>query len=115
VMDAEGANVRRLSQDGMNTQPRWSPKGDAIAFTSRQGNHDIWAVNPDGSSLRRLTSGPGSNESASWAPNGRHLLFQSSRFGSAQLFTMLADGSEQQQLSKGPGDTTSGSWSPRLP
>ncbi len=115
VMDAEGANVRRLSQDGFNTQPRWSPKGDAIAFTSRQGNHDIWAVNPDGSNLRRLTSGPGSNESASWAPNGRHLLFQSSRFGPAQLFTMLADGSEQQQLSKGPGDSTSGSWSPRLP
>jgi TolB protein len=115
VMDAEGANVRRLSQGGFNTQPRWSPKGDAIAFTSRQGNHDIWAVNPDGSNLRRLTSGPGSNESASWAPNGRHLLFQSSRFGSFQLFTMLADGSEQQQLSKGPGETTSGSWSPRLP
>lgn len=115
VMDAEGANVRRLSQDGMNTQPRWSPKGDAIAFTSRQGNHDIWAVNPDGSNLRRLTAGPGSNESASWAPNGRHLLFQSSRLGSVQLFTMLADGSEQQQLSKGPGDTSSGSWSPRLP
>jgi len=115
VMDAEGANVRRLTQAGFNTQPRWSPKGDAIAFTSRQGNHDIWAVNPDGSNLRQLTAGPGSNESASWAPNGRHLIFHSNRLGSFQLFTMLADGSEQQQLSKGPGETTSGSWSPRLP
>jgi TolB protein len=115
VMDAEGTNVRRLTQDGFNTQPRWSPKGDAIAFTSRQGNHDIWAVNPDGSNVRRLTAGPGNNESASWAPNGRHLVFQSSRAGSYQLFTMLADGSEQQQLSRGPGETTSASWSPRLP
>ena len=115
VMDAEGANVRRLSQDGFNTQPRWSPKGDAIAFTSRQGNHDIWAVSPDGSNLRRLTAGPGSNAGSSWAPDGRHLLFESNRFGSFQLFTMLADGSEQQQLTKGPAETTSGSWSPRLP
>ena len=115
VMDAEGANVRRLTHSGFNTQPRWSPKGDAIAFTSRQGNHDIWAVNTDGSTLRRLTAGPGSNESASWAPNGRHLVFQSNRLGSFQLFTMLADGSEQQQLSRGPGETTSASWSPRLP
>ncbi len=97
------------------TQPRWSPKGDAIAFTSRQGSHDIWAVNTDGSTLRRLTAGPGSNEGASWAPNGRHLVFQSNRLGSFQLFTMLADGSEQQQLSRGPGETTSASWSPRLP
>lgn len=115
VMDAEGANVRRLTQAGFNTQPRWSPKGDAIAFTSRQGNHDIWAVNPDGSNLRQLTAGPGSNESASWSPNGRHLLFQSNRLGTFQLFTMLSDGSEQQQLPKGSGETTSGSWSARLP
>ncbi len=73
VMDADGTNVRRLTNDGFNTQPRWSPKGDVIAYTSRQGNHDIWAVSTDGQGMRRLTAGPGSNESASWAPNGRHL------------------------------------------
>jgi TolB protein len=115
VMDAEGTNVRRLTNDGFNTQPRWSPKGDAIAYTSRQGTHDIWAVSPDGMGLRRLTAGPGSNESASWAPNGRHIVFQSNRLGSYQLFTMLGDGTEQQQLSRGPGDSTSASWSARLP
>jgi len=115
VMDAEGTNVRRLTQSGFNTQPRWSPKGDVIVYTSRQGNHDLWAVSPDGSNLRRLTAGPGSNEGASWAPNGRHLVFQSSRLGPFQLFTMLVDGSEQHVLTKGPGEITSGSWSPRLP
>ena len=115
VMDIDGTNVRRLTQSGFNTQPRWSPKGDAIAFTSRQGAHDIWVVSPDGSNLRRLTDGPGSNEGASWAPNGRHLAFQSSRLGRYQLFTMSADGSEPQSLSRGPGEATSAAWSPRLP
>ncbi len=115
VMDAEGANVRQLTTAGFNTQPRWSPRGDAIAYTSRQGGHDIWAINPDGSDARRLTAGPGSNESASWAPNGRHLVFQSNRLGSFQLFTMLADGSEQQPLTRGGGEFTSPAWSPRLP
>lgn len=116
VMDAEGANVRRITQAGFNTQPRWSPKGDTIAFTSRQGNFDIWAVSPDGSNLRRLTAGPGNNEGASWAPNGRHLVFQSNRSaGGYQLFTMLADGSEQQPIPRTPGESTSASWSPRLP
>jgi TolB protein len=115
VMDAEGTNVRRVTSSGFNTQPRWSPKGDMIAFTSRNGNHDIWAVGPDGSNLRRLTAGPGDNESASWAPNGRHLAFQSSRLGGTQLFTMLADGSEQQVLTGGPGQASSPAWSPRLP
>ena len=115
IMDAEGANVRRLTFGGFNTQPRWSPKGDVIVYTSRQGNHDLWAMNVDGSNPRPLTAGAGSNESASWAPNGRHLVFQSNRLGSWQLFTMLADGSEQQALTQGPGEVMSPSWSPRLP
>ncbi len=115
VMDAEGANVRRLTQAGFNTQPRWSPKGDTIVFTSRQGNFDLWAVSPDGSNLRRLTAGPGNNEGASWAPNGRHLVFQSNRSGGYQLLTMLADGSEQQPIPRTPGESTSAAWSPRLP
>jgi len=114
-MDAEGTNLRRVTSSGFNTQPRWSPRGDTIAFTSRQGNHDIWAIGPDGSNLRRLTAGPGDNESASWSPNGRHLVFQSSRLGGTQLFTMLADGSEQQVLTGGPGQASSPAWSPRLP
>jgi TolB protein len=115
IMDAEGTNLRRLTSSGFNTQPRWSPKGDTIAFTSRQGNHDIWAIGPDGSNLRRLTAGPGDNESSSWSPNGRHLVFQSSRLGGTQLYTMLADGSEQQVLTGGPGRASSPAWSPRLP
>ena len=115
IMDAEGANVRRLTQSGFNTQPRWSPKGDTIVYTSRQGLHDLWAVSPDGSNLRQLTSGSGDNESASWAPNGRHLVFHSSRLRGSSLFTMLADGSEQQPLPRGEGQATSPAWSPRLP
>ena len=115
LMDAEGANVRPLTTGGHHTQPRWSPKGDMIVFTQRQGTHDIWAVNLDGSSPRRLTSGPGDNQGPTWAPNGRHLMFQSNRLGTWQLFSMLLDGSAQTPMTKGPVDATSPSWSPRLP
>ena len=115
VMDTEGGNVRQLTFAGFHTQPRWSPKGDTIVYTMRQGSHDLWAINPDGSNARRLTSGPGDNQGATWAPNGRHIAFQSSRLGSWQIFAMLADGSEQAPLTRGPGEFTSPSWSPRLP
>ena len=115
VMDAEGANVRQVTFGGHHTQPRWSPKGDMIAFTARHGNHDIWAVGSDGSNPRRLTAGPGDNESATWAPNGRHLMFQANRLGAWQIFTMLADGSEQRPITRGSVECTSPSWSSRLP
>ena len=100
VMDAEGANVRQLTSGGFHTQPRWSPKGDAIVYTQRQGTHDIWVVDPDGSNPRRLTSGPGDNQGPTWAPNGRHLAFQSNRLGRWQIFAMLADGSDARTRSR---------------
>src|SRR5688572_17800326 len=115
VMDAEGANVRQLTFAGHHTQPRWSPRGDTIAYTARQGTHDVWAIGSDGSNARRLTSGPGDNQGAAWAPNGRHLMFQASRLGGWQIFAMLLDGSEQAPITRGSGEFTSPSWSPRLP
>jgi TolB protein len=115
VMDAEGASVRPLTSGGRHTQPRWSPKGDVIAYTMRQGTHDIWAVNADGSNPRRLTSGPGDNQGTTWAPNGRHLMFQTNRLGAWQIFSMLVDGSAQTPVTRGTIESTSPSWSPRLP
>jgi TolB protein len=115
VMDAEGAGVRPLTSGGRHTQPRWSPKGDVIVYTMRQGTHDIWAVNADGSNPRRLTSGPGDNQGPTWAPNGRHLMFQANRLGAWQIFSMLVDGSAQTPVTRGSTDATSPSWSPRLP
>jgi TolB protein len=115
VMDPEGANVRQLTFGGHQTQPRWSPKGDTIAYTSRQGTHDVWTIQSDGSNARRLTAGPGDNQGSSWSPNGRHLMFQSSRLGGWQIFSMLVDGSAQAPVTRGTGEHTSPSWSPRLP
>jgi TolB protein len=115
VMDAEGAGVRPLTTSGRHTQPRWSPKGDVVVYTMRQGTHDIWAVNADGSNPRRLTSGPGDNQGPTWAPNGRHLMFQSNRLGAWQIFSMLVDGSAQTPVTRGTVEATSPSWSPRLP
>jgi TolB protein len=115
VMDAEGTSVRQLTSGGFHTQPRWSPKGDSLVYTVRQNVHDLWIVNVDGSNPRRLTNGTGDSEGATWAPNGRHLAFQSNRTGRWQIFAMLVDGSAPEPITRGPGEATSPSWSPRLP
>jgi TolB protein len=114
-MDAEGTSVRQITSGGFHTQPRWSPKGDTLAYTARQGTHDIWLVNVDGSNPRRLTGGTGDSQGATWSPNGRHLAFQSNRNGRWQIFAMLADGGAQEAITRGSGESTSPSWSPRLP
>jgi TolB protein len=115
VMEVQGTSVRQLTSGGFHTQPRWSPKGDSLVYTARQSVHDLWIVNVDGSNPRRLTAGSGDSQGATWAPNGRHLAFQSNRNGRWQIFAMLADGSGQEAITRAPGEATSPSWSPRLP
>jgi len=115
VMDRDGSNVRQLTTSGFHTQPRWSPKADTIVYTQREGTHNLWAITPGGTNARPLTSGQGDNQGASWAPDGRHLAFQSNRSGRWQVYMMLLDGMETTQITSGAAESTSPSWSPRLP
>jgi hypothetical protein len=67
-----------------------------IAFASnRDGNWEIYSVNPDGSGLTNLTHNPGSDLSPIWAPDGRSLVFRTDRDGSGTShdYVMNADGS----------------------
>jgi TolB protein len=58
-----------------------------------------------------ITDQEGLNESPSWAPNGRHLAFTSTRTGEAQIFTVNRDGSNVRQLTF-EGSHTMPNWGP---
>ena len=78
VINADGSGERELTANEFrNRQPRWSPDGKVLSFTSnRSGHSEVWTIHPDGTGLKQLTrlQGPGVVFSA-WAPDGRHLLF----------------------------------------
>ncbi|MFN0170815.1 MAG: TolB family protein [Bryobacteraceae bacterium] len=59
--------------------------------------------------IRQLTHG-GQNAEAYWSPDGRKLIFQSTREGHDcdQIYVMNADGSGQRMVSTGKGRTTCG-------
>ena len=115
VMDRDGSNVRQVTTGGFHTQPRWSPKADTIVYTQREGTHNLYAITPGGTNARPLTSGQGDNQGATWAPDGRHIAFQSNRSGRWQVYMMLLDGGDTTQVTSGAAEATSPSWSPRLP
>jgi TolB protein len=56
VVDADGANLRRLTDDpAEDGLPVWSPDGRALAFaSSRDGVWAIWAMLPTGAGQRQL-------------------------------------------------------------
>lgn len=114
MMDADGGNIAKVDLPDMGyvIDPAWSPNGQLLAFSWRRpdGNYDIYLMDVVSHQLLQLTRDAGRNERPSWAPDGRHLVFESTRTGSRQIWTMLADGSEPRQLTT-VGENESPNWS----
>lgn len=122
IMDADGGNERRLSTEGgYNCSPDWCPVSDWIAYCSLRGKFDICALKADGSAQSCLTEGYGNNEDPSWSPDGRHVIFTSTRSGRRTLYCVtvasMPDGLRAvkiRTLPCGTGEITTPAWSPRL-
>ena len=98
----------------------------SIAFTTYQydGNENIYAIEPDGTRLRRLTADTGFDDDAAWSPNGRRIAFASNRAhpevaceGSHprcdyDIYVMSADGTNVRRLTDDPANEREPAWSP---
>jgi Tol biopolymer transport system component len=86
---------------------------DRIVFSSyRDGNFEIYSMNPDGTNQTRLTNNPAVDTDPAVSPDGARIAFLSTRTGSAQIWVMNADGSNPQQLTADPTPAATPAWSP---
>ncbi len=71
-----------------------APTTEKILFTStRDGNYEVYSMNPDGSEQVNLTQHRTQDLSAVWSPTGEKILFISDRDGRRDLYLMDPDGS----------------------
>ena len=71
-----------------------APDTAKIAFvSSRDGNREIYMMNPNGTEKVRLTQNFAVDLYPTWSPTGEEILFVSDRDGVWDLYLMDADGS----------------------
>jgi TolB protein len=117
TMDLDGANVQRMTDGGYAISPSWAPNGQFLTFSWNRkygpgapGGQDIYVMDIASKRWLQLTHEAGSNDFPSWAPDGRHIVFERAIGGHAQIWSMLADGTDQHQLTH-PGNNFMPNWS----
>ena len=101
------------------TDPVYSPDGKRVAFVVTEffleegkTNSDIFVMNADGTGLRRMTRDDAADSSPRWSPDGRSLLFVSTREDGAQAWTMPIEGGEAAKLTSFAMEVSSPRWLP---
>jgi Tol biopolymer transport system component len=115
VADSSGNNQRLLSapeSSDANREPRWSPDGSKVAFSSQlldtlspmNGQMQITLVDSTGSGLQKIT--PEGGQYPSWSPDGSKIVYCRLNTGidpkkdarNGRLWMMNKDGTGQEQL-----------------
>ena len=98
TIDLATGRVSAMTRDGdwNDEQPRWSPDGQRIAFTSnRGGSYNLYVMDADGGNVSRVTNHGGNDHDPVWLPDGQSLVFGSDRdrgIGRSDLYRLLARG-----------------------
>ena len=91
-----GGEARQLTTGGHERSPIFSPDGQWIAFTGEyDGNTDVFVMPTEGGTPKRLTWHPAQDAAVGWTPDGKRVLFLSTRDAYAdftRLYTVPAEG-----------------------
>lgn len=118
VMNTDGSGVHHVSHEGRTTcgyfingdrQILYSSTfgydtacppvpPDSLGYVWPLGHFEIYTANVDGSALRALTHNGAYNAETTASPDGKHLIFTSTRDGDIDLYTMDIDGANIHQV-----------------
>jgi Tol biopolymer transport system component len=100
IVDADGSNQRLLTLDEHNN--RWvsvTPDGRYILFESWRKSGGIWRMDIDGGNPRQITT-KGWASAPDPSPDGKWIVYESSKSGIMTIWKTSIDGGEETQLTE---------------
>ena len=102
LVSTNGGNAQQfITSDKNDDNPRWSPNGSKIAFTStREGAPQIFVANADGSNARKVSDVPEGVSEFIWSPDGKSFAFTTDVYPECKDLKCVADKSAAAENSK---------------
>jgi Tol biopolymer transport system component/C-terminal processing protease CtpA/Prc len=109
-VDANGGNASRITAlEGEETNPRVSPDGKWLAFSSNQfGNYDVYVMPINGGEIKQLTFHQAKDDVESWSWDSKTIYFTSNQNNNFGSFKIDIDGKTPQPLFTNYFNTTNG-------
>jgi TolB protein len=112
-MSTKGGEARRLTFEGTyNVSPRFNPDGKSFTFIQRNGSRFNVAVQDMATRQVQVLTDGAMDESPSFAPNGRMILYATEVKGRGILSAVSSDGRVKQRLTADAGDVREPAWGP---
>ena len=112
-MNANGGDAHRVTfHGGYNISPRISPDGQSLAYISRRGGgYQLYLLDlPSGQELR--LSDTARDESPSFSPNGKYIMYATESGRRGSLSVVSVDGRIKHSLSPRAGNIREPTWGP---
>jgi len=95
-----------------NVSPRVSPDGALLAYVTRRDGKFFIALKDIAAGTETILTDTGREESPSFAPNGRWVMYSTQAGGGDYLTAVTTDGRIKQRLTSSSGDIREPAWGP---
>lgn len=113
LLNTTDESIKKLTRNGSDREPDWSPDGTKITFSRTvEGNQEIFIMDGDGTSKKNITQHPGDDTAPDWSPDGLKIAFTSDRDGDKEIFVTYPKTNNTRQLTDNTYTDHSASWLP---
>jgi tricorn protease len=94
-----GLALRVVSMAGIESNPRVSPDGRYLAFSSNEtGNNNVYVVPVKGGEIVQLTFHDAGDVPVSWSPDSKMIYFESNRYNTISTYSVPVEGGTPKRL-----------------